>query len=161
MAGAKTNDIVKLIICCGAVLGVGFAGSFFVSNSSQWYQSLEKPAFTPPSYVFGPVWTVLYLLIGVSAFLVWRKGIANAAGRTAAAAFILQFIFNAAWTLIFFGIKQPLIALGDIVMLWLAIIAMIVSFRKVSTLAAVLLVPYIMWVSLAVVLNAAICILNQ
>lgn len=157
----KANEIVKLVICCGVVLGVGFAGSFFVANSSQWYQGLEKPAFTPPSYVFGPVWTVLYLLIGVSAFLVWRKGITNAAGRTAAAAFILQLIFNAAWTPIFFGVKQPLIALGDIVMLWLAIIAMIISFWKVSKPAAILLVPYIIWVSLAAVLNTAICMLNR
>ena len=157
----KAAEIIKLIICCGLVLGIGLAGAFFTTNSSEWYQALAKPAFTPPGWVFAPVWTVLYLLIGVSAFLVWRKGLANAAGKTAAAAFILQLIFNALWTPIFFGLKQPLIAMMDIVMLWLAIITTIISFWKVSRPAAILLVPYIIWVSFASVLNFSIYWLNR
>lgn len=156
----KPNEIVKLIICCGVVLAVGFAGALF-TNSSDWYQTLEKPAFTPPDWVFAPVWTALYLLTGVSVFLVWRKGLANAAGRIAIAAFILQLVFNALWMPIFFGVKQPLIAFGDIVLLWLATAATIISFQNVSRPAAILLVPYMAWVSFAAVLNAAICVLNR
>lgn len=156
----KSNEIVKLIICCGVVLAVGFAGALF-TNSSGWYQTLEKPAFTPPDWVFAPVWTALYLLTGVSVFLVWRKGLANAAGRIAIAAFILQLVFNALWMPIFFGVKQPLIAFADIVLLWLATAATIISFQKVSRPAAILLVPYMAWVSFAAVLNAAICVLNR
>jgi tryptophan-rich sensory protein len=136
----KSSDIVKLIICCTAPLAIGFTGSFF-TNSSDWYQTLAKPLFTPPSWVFAPVWAVLYLLMGIAAFLVWRKGLAIAAGKTAAAAFILQLVFNALWVPIFFGAKQPLFAFMDIVVLWLAIAATIVSFQKVSRLAAVLLIP--------------------
>ncbi len=157
----KLEDIKKLIICCGAVLAVGFAGAFFTNSGLDWYQGLAKPVFTPPNRIFGPVWTILYLLMGIALFLVWRKGFANAAGKTALAAFILQFVFNALWTPIFFWAKQPLIALGDIVILWLAIIATIVSFWKVSRAAGILLVPYIIWVSFAAVLNAVICMLNR
>jgi tryptophan-rich sensory protein len=156
----KRAEVIKLIICCSLPLAIGFAGTFF-TNSLDWYQTLQKPAFNPPNWVFAPVWTVLYLLIGISFFLVWRKGLANAAGRTALACFILQLVFNALWTPIFFGAKQPLIAFADIVLLWLAIAATIVSFYKISKLSAILLVPYIVWVSFAAVLNAAICMLNQ
>ena len=156
----KSNDIVKLIICCTVPLAIGFTGSFF-TNSLDWYQTLAKPVFTPPSWVFAPVWTVLYLLMGIAAFLVWRKGLASAAGKTAAAAFILQLVFNALWVPIFFGVKQPLFAFMDIVVLWLAIAATVVSFKKVSKPAAVLLVPYMVWVSFATVLNAAIYMLNR
>ena len=157
----KSDEIKKAVICWGAVLGAGLASSVFVTSASGWYQGLEKPVFTPPGWVFGPVWTVLYLLMGTALFLVWRKGFANAAGKTALAAFILQMIFNVIWTPIFFGFKQPLIALGDIIMLWLAVIATIISFWKVSRTAGILLLPYIIWVSFAAILNAGIYLLNQ
>jgi tryptophan-rich sensory protein len=156
----KRAEVVKLIICCSVPLAIGFAGSFFTANSMDWYQTLAKPAFNPPSWVFAPVWTVLYLLMGISAFLVWRKGLADIAARVALACFILQLVFNALWTLIFFGAKQSLIAFGDIILLWLAIAATIICFYRVSKLSAILLVPYIVWVSFAAVLNAAICMLN-
>jgi translocator protein len=157
----KPDDIKKLVISCLAVLGAGFAGSFFVTHSSGWYEALKKPVFTPPAWVFGPVWTVLYLLMGIALFLVWRKGVASAAGKTAIAAFILQMVLNVIWTPIFFGFKQPLIALGEIVMLWLAVITTILSFWKVSRPAGILLLPYIIWVSFAAILNAGFCLLNQ
>jgi tryptophan-rich sensory protein len=156
----KPVEVIKLIICCGVPLAVGFGGSFF-TNSLDWYQTLAKPAFNPPSWVFAPVWTVLYLLMGVSAFLVWRKGPADAAVKVALACFVLQLVFNALWTPIFFGAKQPLIAFADIVLLWLAIAATIICFYRVCKLSAILLVPYILWVSFAAVLNASICMLNQ
>jgi len=156
----KRADIIKLIICISFPLAVGFAGSFFVRGSMDWYQTLQKPLFTPPGWVFGPVWTVLYLLMGISFFLVLQKGPTAAAGKTATACFILQIIFNAMWTPIFFGFRQPLIAFGDIVILWLAVLATVGSFYKVSKIAAILLVPYVLWVSFAMVLNAMICTLN-
>lgn len=155
----KRAEVVKLIVCCGVPLAVGFSGSFF-TNSLDWYQTLAKPAFNPPSWIFAPVWTLLYLLMGISTFLVWRKKPADAAVKVALACFILQLVFNAIWTPIFFGAKQPLVAFGDIVLLWLAIAATIISFYRVSKLSAILLIPYIIWVSFAVVLNAAICMLN-
>jgi tryptophan-rich sensory protein len=156
----KRAEVVKLIICCSVPLAIGFAGSFFTANSMDWYQTLAKPAFNPPSWVFAPVWTVLYLLMGISAFLVWRKEPANAAVKVALSCFILQLVFNALWTPIFFGAKQPLIAFGDIVLLWLAIAATIICFHRINKLSAILLVPYIVWVSFAAVLNAAICMFN-
>lgn len=155
----KRTEVIKLIICCTVPLAVGFGGSFFV-GLSDWYQALAKPAFNPPSWIFAPVWTVLYLLMGIAAFLVWRKEPANAAVKVAMACFILQLVFNAVWTPIFFGAKQPLIAFADIVLLWLAIASSIICFYRISKLSAFLLLPYILWVSFAAVLNAAICMLN-
>lgn len=158
----NSGDIKKLIICLVVVLCIGIIGSFFVSSSAlDWFRTLQKPVFTPPAWLFGPVWTVLYILMAISAFLVWRKGLDTAAGKTAAAAFILQLVFNGLWTPIFFGLRLPLIALGDIVILWLAVFATITSFWKVSKLAAVLLIPYMIWLSFAAVLNAFIYLLNR
>lgn len=156
----KRPEVIKLIISCSVPLAVGFAGSFFTANSLDWYHTLQKPAFNPPDWVFAPVWIVLYLLMGVSAFLVWRKEPADTVVKVALTCFILQLVFNAIWTPIFFGMKQPLIAFGDIIMLWLAVAATIICFYRVSKISAVLLVPYIMWVSFAVILNVAICMLN-
>jgi tryptophan-rich sensory protein len=156
------GDIKKLIICLVVVSCVALTGSFFVSSSSlDWYASLQKPVFTPPSWLFGPVWTILYILMAISVFLIWRKGLGTAAGKTAVAAFILQLVLNALWTPIFFGLKLPLIALGEIVILWLAVFATITSFWKVSKTAAILLLPYILWISFAAVLNASIYLLNR
>ncbi|MDD5011081.1 MAG: tryptophan-rich sensory protein [Phycisphaerae bacterium] len=158
----KPSDIKKLIICLVVVSCVALTGSFFVSPAAlDWYGSLQKPVFTPPAWLFAPVWTVLYLLMAISVFLIWRKGLNTAAGKTAVAAFIFQLVFNCLWTPIFFGLRLPLVALGDIVILWLAVFATITSFWKVSKLAAILLIPYILWISFAAVLNASIYLLNR
>jgi len=158
----KLGDVKKLTICLAVVLCVGLIGSFFVSSSAlDWFRTLQKPVFNPPPWLFGPVWTILYILMAISAFLVWRNGLNTAAGKTAAAAFILQLVFNGLWTPIFFGLKLPLAALGDIVILWLAVFATITGFWRVSKPAAILLIPYIVWVSFAAVLNAFICVLNR
>lgn len=157
----KRDKIIQLIVSCGVPIIIGIFGSFFVANSMDWYQTLKKPIFNPPSQIFGPIWIVLYLLMGIAFLPVWQKGLRDAGGRTATACFILQLIFNAFWMPIFFGFKQPLIAFGDIVILWLAVLATVVSFYKVSKLAGILLVPYILWISFAAVLNGWICILNQ
>jgi benzodiazapine receptor len=157
----KPADIIKLIISCGLCLAVGLVGSFFTNSLSGWYQNLQKPPFNPPSWVFAPVWTILYLLMGVSAFLVWRSGPVTTAVKFALTCFLVQLAFNALWTPLFFLLRTPLAALVDIILLWFAIVATIISFHKVSTPAAILLAPYIIWVSFAAVLNAAICILNR
>ena len=156
----RRADIMKLIVCCGVPLVVGLAGSFF-TNSIDWYQTLEKPAFTPPNWVFAPVWTALYLLMGISVFLVWQKGLTSAAGKSAFACFVFQLVFNGLWAPIFFGLKQPLIAFGDIIVLWLAVVATFACFYRVSKLSAILFTPYVIWVSFAAILNASICMLNQ
>ncbi|MGA2916782.1 MAG: TspO/MBR family protein [Sedimentisphaerales bacterium] len=157
----KRSDVIKLIISCTVPLAVGYGGSFWTANSMDWYQTLAKPAFNPPGWIFAPVWTMLYLLMGIAVFLVWQRGLADKAGKVALATFILQLVFNALWMPIFFGMKQPLIAFGVVILLWLAIAGTIICFYRVNKLSAILLLPYIIWVSFAAVLNASICVLNQ
>jgi len=130
------------------------SGAFF--SPGDWYASLNKPSFNPPGWVFGPVWTALYAMMGVSAWLVWRQG----NGVRPLAPWLLQLGLNAAWTPVFFGLHRMDIALVIIIAMWLAILATILAFRKRSRPAALLLVPYLLWVSFATVLNAALWQLN-
>jgi tryptophan-rich sensory protein len=137
-------------------------GSLFTRQAiSDWYAYLNKPSFTPPDWLFGPVWTVLYLLMTVSAFLVWQKGPANPQVKIALALYLLQLIFNGLWTPLFFGARLLLVAFCEIVVLWVAIVLTILAFARVSTPAAVLLLPYIGWTSFAAVLNFSIWLLNR
>jgi benzodiazapine receptor len=121
-----------------------------------WYAGLAKPSFNPPDWLFGPVWTALYLMMAVAAWLVWRRG----AARAALLLFALQLVLNSAWSLLFFGIHRVDLALIDIVVLLAAIVATTLAFRRASTIAALLFVPYIAWVSFAMALNIAIWRLN-
>lgn len=130
------------------------AGAFFTPGD--WYASLNKPSFNPPGWVFGPVWTALYAMMGVSAWLVWRRG--NAARPLAP--WLVQLALNAAWTPVFFGLHRMDVALVIIIAMWLAILATILAFRRHSRAAALLLVPYLLWVGFATVLNAALWQLN-
>lgn len=125
-----------------------------------WYAVLEKPAFNPPSWVFGPVWTTLYTLMGIAAWLVWQAGFDRRAVKVALALFIVQFALNLAWTPAFFGLESPLLGLAVIVPLWVAIVATILGFSRIDRRAAALLVPYLAWVSFATVLNYTIWTLN-
>jgi translocator protein len=132
-------------------------GSQFAPGA--WYQALEKPAWTPPSWLFGPVWTVLYAMMGVAAWLVWReRGFSGA--PTALGLFLLQLVLNAAWSWLFFGLQRPDLAAAEILILWAAIAATIVASWRVRPLAGWLLVPYLLWVSFAAALNVAIWRLN-
>jgi len=124
-----------------------------------WYQTLSKPAWTPPDWVFGPVWTTLYFLMALAAWLVWRRT-GWSTGRTALVLFALQLVLNAAWSPLFFSLHSPGIALVDIILLWAAIAATLWSFGRISALAASLFVPYLMWVSYATALNWAIWRMN-
>ncbi|HLP44178.1 MAG TPA: TspO/MBR family protein, partial [Candidatus Nanoarchaeia archaeon] len=121
---------------------------------------LNKPALTPPSWVFGPVWTILYVLMGVALFFVWNEGWNRGGVRIAVSVFGVQLVLNTAWSLIFFGAKNPGAALIEIVLLWISILFTIILFSKISKRAGVLLVPYIVWVSFAAYLNYGIWTLN-
>lgn len=171
---------VSIIICQLA----GIAGSVFTTpNIKTWYAAIEKPMFNPPSWVFAPVWTILFLLMGISLYLVWVKNwnIKISAEKTekkawnpisqklwigdwkeenAAAVFSLQLVLNILWSVIFFGLKMPGTAFFEILMLWFAILYTIVNFYRISKPAAYLLLPYIFWVTFAAFLNYSIWRIN-
>lgn len=150
--------LVSLIICQAA----GIFGSIFTRASvGSWYAGLNKPSFNPPGYIFAPVWIILYLLMGFSLFLVWQKGLGNSRVRQAVYLFMVQLLVNSFWSFAFFGCKSPLAGLIVIVILWGAIIRVIIVFFGISRAAAILLIPYILWVSFAAILNGAIFLLNQ
>ncbi|MBI2036014.1 tryptophan-rich sensory protein [Candidatus Microgenomates bacterium] len=147
-------NIPKLILSVGVCLGAGVLGSIFTFSAiPTWYQTLNKPFFSPPNWIFGPVWTILYILMGISLYLVWQK-------RGVPAVFWIQLILNALWSILFFGLKNPSLALVDIVALWVAIFLTIKAFSKISKPAGNLLIPYILWVTFASILNLAIVLLN-
>ncbi len=164
----KINNTFKLIIAIVVSELVGVIGSFFtVSVIPNWYSTLVKPALNPPAWVFGPVWTILYALMGISLFLIWKQHsniLENVRmlriWRIGVAAFFVQLFLNAIWSIIFFGLQNPGWALVDIVLLWLAIVWTMVVFYKISKPAAYLLLPYFLWVSFASYLNFAIWFLN-
>lgn len=132
-------------------------GGFFTPG--EWYATLKKPAWNPPSWVFGPVWTVLYATMGVAAWLVWRRG-GFAGQRAALSLYLVQLGLNALWSPLFFGLRQPGLAFADIVLLWLAVLGTVVAFGKARLLAGLLLVPYLAWVTFASVLNFTLWRLN-
>ena len=134
--------------------GAGIIGSLFtVSSIQNWYAFLNKPSFSPPNYLFGPVWTILYVLMGIAFYLV-RKN------KFAVKLFLVHLFFNAVWSIIFFGLHDIALALVDILVMWGMIIAMILKFYPIKKTASYLLLPYIMWVTLATVLNYAVWVLN-
>jgi len=154
------NNSIKLILCLLFTIGVGSLGSVFtVAEIPNWYASLQKPSFNPPNWIFGPAWTILYTLMGVALYLVWKKP-KSKDRNTAILFFMIQFTLNFFWSIIFF--KYHLIgwALVEILVMWVSILLTIIFFWKNSTLAAALLIPYLAWVSFATLLNAAIMKLN-
>lgn len=156
------NNVVKLIISIAVPLIIGFSASFFtVTEIGSWYQTIEKPSWNPPNWVFGPVWTTLYVLMGIALFLVWRSSADEKLKRLAITLFILQLIANFFWSLIFFNQHQIGLAFAEIIVLWLLILLTIFSFARINKVAAWLLVPYISWVSFASILNFTIWQLNK
>lgn len=153
---------IKLAASVVLCLLAGFVGSMFTTPKIEsWYAGIAKPSFTPPGWLFGPVWTALYVLMGIALYLVWRKGIAAKGVKIALAVFLAQLVLNALWSYAFFGAESPLAGLVVIVALWAMIAASIAAFGPLSRTAAMLLVPYILWVSFATVLNASIYYLNR
>jgi tryptophan-rich sensory protein len=157
------KDILRLIAACAVSLSAGAIGSLAVGGDGfrAWYAAIEKPAFTPPAWVFGPVWTTLYVLMGVAAFLVWRRGLGSRAVRVALGWFLGQLALNAAWSPVFFGWHRIGVALVVVLLLWAAVVVTMYEFSRVSRAAAALLAPYVLWVSFATVLNASIWWLNR
>jgi benzodiazapine receptor len=152
----------KLICSVSLCLLTGFLGSFATMDSVKtWYADLSRPSFTPPDWAFGVVWPILYVMMGISAFLIWSRGIDKRQVRVALGLFILQLVLNGLWTPIFFGLHMIALALVDIVLLWAAILMTILAFWRISKTAAYLLIPYILWVSFAIVLNATLWFLNR
>lgn len=155
------KDIIKLLISIVVCQAAGFIGSIFTTpNIPTWYATLRKPSFTPPNWLFAPVWTTLFLLMGISAYLVWRYGLSNSRVRIALLIFIVQLIVNILWSLVFFGLKSPLAGFFVIIALWLLILLTIIHFSNISITAGILLIPYILWVSFASVLNFMLWRLN-
>jgi len=157
----KVTAGVGLLVWIALSLLAGVIGSLFTAHSvTTWYVALAKPSWTPPSWLFGPVWTVLYLLMGLAAWLVWRKG-GFAAATAPLALFLVQLALNATWSVLFFGLRRPGLAFGEIVLLWCFILATTIAFWSRRAAAAYLMLPYLGWVSFALALNLSIWRLNS
>ncbi|KPJ55477.1 TspO protein [Parcubacteria bacterium DG_74_2] len=155
------NKILKLVVSILVCQWAGIVGSLFTSPAiASWYATLEKPSFNPPNWIFAPVWTLLFLLMGIALYFVWNSEIESNKKRIAILIFAVQLVLNIFWSILFFGLQSPLYAFIEIIILWLAILLTIISFYKISKPAAELLLPYILWVSFAAVLNFSILILN-
>jgi len=155
------KSFLQLILAIAICELAGIIGTIFtVPAISGWYSTLQKPLLNPPNWLFGPVWITLYALMGIAAFLVWQVGWQKKEIRIALGIFTVQLLLNTLWSIVFFGLQSPLWALINIVVLWLAIIATMMSFYKISKPAMYLLVPYLLWVSFASYLNYSIWILN-
>ena len=152
------NKWIKLIVSILICQIAGIIGSIFTTPSiTTWYADLQQPAFSPPNWVFGPVWITLYTLMGISLYLVWNK---KNNVKIPLTLFFIQLILNSIWSIIFFGLQNPFYALIEIIILWITILLTIISFYKISKKASLLLLPYIIWVTVATTLNYYIWILN-
>lgn len=155
------KDWTKLVM---AIIGCELAGilgtPFTAIAIPTWYATLEKPFFSPPNWLFGPVWTLLYLLMSIAVYLVWKKKGQKKLVRKALILFCVQLFLNAIWTPLFFGLHSPLLGLIDIIVLLLFIVLTMIAFSKVSKLATYILIPYLLWVSFATLLNASLLLLN-
>ena len=145
---------LSLLIC----QAVGVIGSFFtVVSINTWYFELNKPSFNPPNWIFSPVWITLFVMMGLSLYLIWNKKIVS---KIAISLFGIQLLLNLLWSILFFGLKSPLFAMIEIVFLWITILITTIYFYKISKNAAYLLIPYLLWVSFAAILNFFLYFLN-
>lgn len=155
------KKVLKLSVSIAACQSAGVLGSFFTRQSvSTWYLGLHKPSFNPPSWVFGPVWITLYTLMGVSLFLVWRKQGSSKSKTAALGFFFIQLVLNVLWSVLFFGMRLPGAAFIEIMTLWLCAAVTLYLFFRLSHAAGVLLIPYLLWLTFAVVLNFSLWRLN-
>ncbi|HXV45277.1 MAG TPA: TspO/MBR family protein [Nitrososphaera sp.] len=165
-AFGNTRSLLRLAISVAIPLSAGAIGAIFTADSVEtWYQLIEKPWFTPPNWLFGPAWTVLYVLMGISLYLVWRKTTIDRSKHgtrpAAFAAFGTQLGLNALWSFLFFGLRSPQLAFAEIVILLASIIVTIIIFSRVSRLAAGLMLPYVGWVTFASALNLGVWLVNS
>lgn len=159
----KINKITKIVVALIICLMVGYSASIVTRPSVEtWYPTIIKPSFNPPNWIFMPVWTLLYILMAVAAGLVWDKiKEQNQEVKVALGFFLIQLTLNAIWSYIFFGLKNPMLALIEIVLLWLMIYETYLKFTKINKTAGYLLIPYMAWVAFAGILNASIWWLNR
>ncbi len=149
--------IVSVTVC----FAVAALGSLYTNPSiDNWYAALAKPSWNPPNWIFGPVWTVLYLMMAIAGWLVWRRRGSITGAAFPLAVFAIQLLLNALWSYLFFGLHRPGLAFAEIVLLWAAILATLLAFRRVIPLAGWLLLPYLLWVTFAAFLNFTIWRLN-
>jgi tryptophan-rich sensory protein len=153
--------IIKFILSILLPLGLGaIAGMFTAQAVPDWYAGLNRPFYSPPGWIFGPVWTILYILMGISFFMIWKQD-ATKLRNLAVGVFLIQLIFNFAWSFIFFYFKNIGFAFIEIIILWLSIVLMIVLFYKNDRWAAFINIPYLLWVSFATILNGGYYFLNR
>lgn len=153
---------MTLVVAIALCVLAGSIGSAFTTPAiPAWYATLVKPSFSPPNWLFAPVWTTLYILMGISVWLVWESRVKKRARRLGLNMFAVQLFLNVTWSIVFFGLQSPGWALVNIAALWLAIVWTIKVFYQISKPAAYLLVPYLLWVSFASYLNYAIWVLNR
>lgn len=158
---AYLQHAAGLSVSLGIVfLVAALGGAVTASSVRDWYPALVKPSWTPPPWVFGPAWTTLYLLMAIAAWLVWLRRTETLVGP-ALRWYGLQLVFNAVWSVLFFGLRSPGLAVVEIIFLWSAIVATVVTFYRVRPLAAWLLVPYLLWCTFAAALNATVWWLNR
>ena len=156
----KANQTGKLIASLLLPIGVGgIAGMFTTEAIPGWYASLVQPSFNPPNWVFGPVWTTLYIIMGISLYLIWKMD-AGKQRNQAILVFMLQLLLNFCWSFFFFYFKMIGVALIDIVALWIMIVVMLFRFYKLKPISAYINIPYLLWVTFATALNTAYFFLN-
>lgn len=161
MESFNIRETPRLVISIIIVFFAGAIGTVAtLSEIPTWYAALAKPTWAPPNWLFGPVWTTLYILIGVALFLVWRKGSDKKDVKLALLVFAVQLVLNVLWSVVFFGYHSLLGGVIVVILLWIAILANIIVFYRVSKPAGLLLVPYIIWVSIASYLNYSVYLLN-
>jgi translocator protein len=157
----KTSNIFTIIICIALPLVAGgISGLATSGNINTWYAALNKPVFNPPNYLFGPVWTMLYILMGISLYMIWKSPPGDARNY-ALVIFGIQLLLNFAWSFIFFHFKLLGWALVEIIMVWCGVLAMVIIFQRISKTAAYIQLPYLLWVSFASLLNGSIWWLNK
>ena len=152
---------LKFLISILLPLSLGAIAGMFTSQSvPEWYATLNRPSFNPPNWIFGPVWTTLYIIMGISFFLIWKQEASKVRNR-AILIFLLQLMLNFAWSFIFFYFNMIGLALVEIILLWISIVMMLVVFYKIKPIASYINIPYLLWVTFATVLNASYYILNR
>ena len=157
------NKYKRILVVVATCLAIGyFSGMATRSSITTWFPTLVKPIFNPPNWVFAPVWSMLYIMMGIAAGLVWNRIETNKeAVKKALILFAIQLALNALWSILFFALHNPLLALLEIVLLWLMIYETYIQFKKIDKIAGFLFIPYLAWVSFATVLNASIWWLNR
>jgi translocator protein len=161
MEGFSVREIPKLIVSILVVFVAGSIGTLAtMSELTTWYAALIKPPWTPPNWAFGPIWSTLYVLMGIALFLVWRQGLERKDVKFAILIFAVQLVLNILWSVVFFGIHSIFGGFILILILWIAIFANIIAFYIISKPAGLLLIPYIIWVSIASYLNYSVYLLN-